>query len=299
MAGKPKTRAKEAAAAAAIRNAVSPAPTIPDAVVTSPDAVRNARAHARAREAGNPSPVRHPGMGPASRNAVDEQQATTVRTLGAQLRPGMRVRIERVRPQWASGWLEDFVLARGEGFGSLLEHVQGEYGGHSYLLQVLAAGDVVLFEGGLQVAGPPLEHGVPINRARWEGRDDDDAPRRNAAMHQPATPAPAFNLEGVVSLASLVLGAFQKHQSEQMGAVREMVTQSRELVVAALGQREQQANKSSFASQLGEIVEATRGIEKVKRQLFGSAAQRTPDDAEPEDETKMLVREAGKQFPRT
>lgn len=301
MAGRPKTRARREAEQQAGAGVLpplqpSPAPVVAPAVASIPDArsATNAGTHARARtRAREPlqSTTRAPTLGTATRAAIDENSARAVRSLATVIRPGMRLRLSRTRPTWAAGFLEDYPVTEGDSLATFFEHVRDEYGGQSYTVEVLAAGDVQAFEGALTVAGPPMERGRPINRAKWEGRDDEPPATRIVA--QP--PPPAFNLEGVVSLATLVLGAFQKHNSEQMGAVKEMVTQSRELVVAALGQREQRETRTSFAAQLSEIVEATTALDKVKKVITGPTPRTLAAPAE-DDDMKLMARAAKKAF---
>lgn len=254
-----------------------------------PDA---APARARARIPLPPT-TRAPTAGPAVRGAIDDSAARVVRSLAQAIRPGMRLRLSRTRPTWAAGFLEDYPVSEGDSLATFFEHVRDEYGGQSYTVEVLAAGDLQAFEGALQVAGPPLERGRPINRNKWEGRDEEPAIR---AVTPPAPPvAPALNLSGIVDLAALVLGAFQKHQSEQMSSVKEMVSQSRELVVAALGQRDKQEQRTSFAAQLGEIVDATRSLDKVKRAIAGPTPPARSSDDE-DDDAALMSRTAKKLF---
>lgn len=305
MAGTPKKRERaQAAAAAAAATPAGRVGGIPDAAAArvTEAAAATAHAHTRAREARPARPATptsassmHGHMGPATRNAVDGQQADTIRAMAAHIKPGVRLRLWRMRPTWCSGWLEDFALERGEGLGYLLEHIRDEYGGQSYKVEVLGLGDALLSEGTLAVSGPPREHGRPIDRAKWECRDDE--PVRADVAQTTRAPSPAFDMRAVVDVAKMFFDMQRAQSDSQLASVRQMVGDSRELVVAALGQREQQTQKQTFASQLGEIVEASRGIERVKKAFGAAAPTRHDDDQEQEqDETKILMREAIKGF---
>lgn len=304
MAGRPKKRAqleleKKIAAVSAggtVPLESSPASSttsapIPDAQQTVGYARTRARTHARPMQ----GTTRAQSPGPATRAAIDDGAARVVRSLATVIKPGMRLRLSRTRPTWAAGFLEDYPVSEGDSLATFFEHVRDEYGGQSYTVEVLAAGDVQAFEGALTVAGPPMERGKPINRAKWECRDEEEQPARRTNVVERA--APAFPVEAIVSIATLVLGAFQKHQSEQLSSVKEMVTQSRELVVAALGQRDKQEQRTSFAAQLGEIVDATQSLDKVRKVIAGPTPRATArGDEDESSDTALMVNAAKKAF---
>jgi len=114
MAGRPKRRAQ--------LEQQSLSTPIPDALSTPEPMRAPAPARARMREA--PTPIRRGGyLGASSRAAADSAAATELNGLAQALRPGAQVRIERVRPSWAAGWIEDLTLDVG-GLGELYEHLQ-------------------------------------------------------------------------------------------------------------------------------------------------------------------------------
>lgn len=323
MAGSPKKRqrrdqAVELAAGAGmlppLEPALPPAPNGPRPATPAASVIADARssnaparAHARAREhagaARTPpqSTTRAPVLGTQTRGVLDDRAARGVASLASTFKPGYRLRLTRLLPTWARGYLEDYPIAQGETLASFYEHVALEHGGLAYRIEVLAAGDVVMFEGTLDVAGPPKERGKLASRARFEGREEEEqpAPRARASTTQVVPASPAFTLEGIVSVATLVLGALDKRENKQMQSVEKMVEHSRDLVVAALGQRDQrekQTERPTFAQQLGEIVDATTALDRVKK-VIGGTTPRTrnaaPDD---DDDTKAMVVAAKKVF---
>jgi hypothetical protein len=250
--------------------------------------------HARARARVAP-PSRVAPLGQATRNAIDDQQANTVRKLAIAIKPGVTLRLERTRPTWCAGFLEDYpVEDQGESLNTLREHLRDEHGGQRYRVTVLQ-GDNVLAEGPIMIAGQPREHGRVINRAKWEGWADEDQ-RPSAA----AAPSNRGELGTLAELIRLFADMQRDSAKAQLESVRDMVTQTRaqttDLIREVVRVREVGTTQRSFTAQLGEIVEATRGIDKVKRQLFGAAK---PEREAPEpDDDQILDREAKRYFMR-
>jgi hypothetical protein len=236
-------------------------------------------------------------MGVDTRAAVDQAQVNTLRAIARVLRPGTRLRLTRTRPSWCAGWLEDITLEPGEGIGYVLEYVRDEYGGAMYRVEVLAAGDVSLYEAPLPIAGQPKDHGQPIDRAKWEGWQRRETRERVQPSHARGAADDGGQLNVVMQIAQLFLGQQRETQSAQLESVRAMVDRQTEqtttLVNAVLERRDGEQQRGSFAAQLGEFAATTRAIDKVRKQVFGAAAGK-PDDGK--EELDPVVDEAKRAF---
>lgn len=274
VAGRPRTRAKREAELAARG-------VIPDAVpqLGAPQAgPTRARAHAHHRSI---------PLGSATRATIDAQQAETVRNIARAIRPGVVIEIERTRPTWCAGFLEAYPVEDGESLRTLREYIRDEHGGQSYVLTALLGEDVIA-RGTEKVAGPPRDMGRVINRAKWEGQPAEER-----------TPAPASSsgMDGLADLIKLFVGMQADASKAQLESVRDMVKETRgqttELMKAVVESRESNNAQQGFAAQLGQFVEASRGIDKAKRQLFGAAKRE-----EPADELDPVEKEAKQFFTR-
>jgi len=259
---------------------------IPDAVaqpLPGPSPV-----HTRVRMPPPPAP-RVPALGNATRDVVDQRQAAAARSLSEAIRPGMVLRVERTRPTWCMGFVEDYPIEEGETLATFLEHMRDEHGGQSYRVHVLGGGDVVLFEGKLVIAGQPKQHGRPINRAKWEGWEEQQQSGANSSRSE---------LGGLTEFLTLFMSQQQKTSDAQLRSVELMVEgtrkQTTELMNSVVAARGDERARQSFTEQLGQFVEATRGIEKVKKQLFGAAAQQQQGGGDDDDVT--LEKEAKRFF---
>jgi hypothetical protein len=238
-----------------------------------------------------PSPAsRVPTLGTATRTAVDERQAQAARSLSQALRPGVTLRLERVRPTWCMGWVLDYPVSEGESLSELRELVRDEFGGQSYRAYVLGPGDVVLFEGKLDIAAPPKDGGRVINRQKWEGRNEPV----DESAH-----APRGELGGMSDFLKLFMDQQRATADAQLESVRQMVTSTREqtteLMRSIVEARGAESKQRSFGEQLGELVDATRGIEKARKQLFGAARERDAG-ADAGDDLERVERQAKAAF---
>jgi len=260
MAGRPKTRARLQAAAQG---------GIPDAL-TEPRANARARADAPARARGF--------VGANARGAVDAAAAGHLNELARQLRIGTTVRIERIRPSWASGWLEDLTLSQG-GYGELLEHLQEEYGGKKYRLTVLLPNGSPGFEATQDIAGPPLDEGTEIDRDEWNGqpgkRERERARERNAIPPAATTPAAAAALDPV-ALVKLMLDMQRDGAERAEKSMRQIAEQNREMMQSVL-QVQQGREAPNLVQQLGELEQAKRALDRMGR-VFGAADRSSDDD---------------------
>lgn len=288
MAGRPKTRARREAAAAT--------GDIPDALT---QATPNARARVRTREA-PPLPLRAGGVGMGARNAADQAAAGQLAGLATALRPGALVRIERVRPSWAAGWIEDLTLDLG-GLGELYEHLQEEWGGRSYRCTVMLPNGAPGFEGRIEIAGAPLEEGTPIDRDEWNGQPgkrerEARAARERVPNARSSNDQPPGGFDALAWMKLLL--EMQRDQADRSEkAMRELVTtsaaQNQDLIDAMLQARTAERGPSLVA-QLGELEQAKRALDRMGR-VFG-AADRSAEPAGDDDLMSGAVKEAAKQF---
>lgn len=259
-----------------------------------PDAVGQpvpAATHPRVRVRVPPLPAsRVPALGAATRDAVDERQAQAARSLSQALRPGVTLRLERVRPTWCMGWVLDYPVSEGDSLSELRELVRDEFGGQSYRAYVLGPGDVVLFEGKLDIAAPPKDGGRNINRLKWEGRDEPTTEKQSHAGDE---------LGGLSGFLKLFMDQQRATSDAQLESVKSMVTSTHEqttaLMRSVVDARGAESKQRSFGEQLGELVDATRGIEKARKQLFGAARERDAG-AEGGTDLERVEREAKTAF---
>jgi hypothetical protein len=296
MAGTPNKRAKRDAlkqAAAQLPNVAPqpkamPAPSIPDAT-RAPARAHDARARARPMP---PNPTRAPAMGRTTHAAIDEQTAKSVRTLASVIAPGLTLRLSRVRPTWAMGFIEDYPVNEGESLSGFYEYVRDEHGGQTYKVEVLGAGDVQLFEGGISIAGPVRVAGRVVNRARFEGRDDE--PARVAP-----TTAPSSSAHHDLEVFKLILGMQRESNDAQLAAVTGLVNRTSETtaqLLGALAQRDANAKPDSFVEQLAQIVDASTALDKVRKVIAPPArAQRASGDDD-DDDMKLATKAVKKAF---
>lgn len=282
MAGQPKRRAKALAAAQQIPEALlgevnAPAPASPPA-------------YARPEP---PKPIRFLSnsgvtVGPQSRAQADHTTASEMARLAQSLRAGVQVRIERIKPTWCAGWIEDLTLDSGS-LAELYEHLREEWGGRSYRCTVLLANGLPAFETRIEIAGRPREEGRLIER-----ETDKPAP---APIVQ--APAPSQDMAGLLGVFQLVMSTNQKATEAQMAAMRELsersAAQNQGLIEAMLQSRTAEQRGGSLAGQLSELMEANRTIEKV-RKTFGAANPGESAPAEKEDLLQGALKEATKGF---
>lgn len=298
MPGRPRTRAKREAAAAAAAGI-----RIPDAQpIPAGTPVPNTRTHARV----SPPRMAMPGfVGNQTKAAADTLEAERLRAVASQIRPGVTVQIERTRPTWCAGYLEDYPIDQdGEAFAELRAYVRDTYGGARFRLTVISSSGITLAEGNLPVAAPPRHFGKPIDRERWEGNlsQRQDAPTTARAPEASPIAAPAASANE--TLLGLVLGLVKDSNQATLTSVREMTAQTREqtadLVKAIIGTRSEERRERSITTQLGELVDVTRAVDKVNRQLFGAAArgqQGDPDEQADREASRFFTRAVfGKMF---
>lgn len=293
MAGRPQRRAKLEQQAA-----------IPEAV-SGPDQGAGGPAYARTppRELPRRQPNTRPKFetltsarpGTQQRELADHVQTDEMTALARALRPGVQVRIERLKPTWCAGWVEDLSLDAGS-LSELYEQLKEEWGGKLYRCTVLMSNGIPAFECRIPIAGAPKDEGKVIVRGEWDGEPKSARATNPAPVVQAA--APASDITGILGVFKLIMDNNEKVATAQMLTMRELsersAAQNQGLIEAMLQSRTAEARGGSLSGQLAELMEANKAIERVKKN-FGAAA--APEGA-PDDEPLLqgAVREAAKGF---
>ena len=307
MAGRPRSRSKRAAAAGgapSIPEATpdpTPAPPVLPTRVRAHDArvhaPADARAHGRPRErtavrletSARPATTERPmAPGPSLRAAIDRTQAATVEDLARVMHGAVVLRVHRLLPVWCEGWCEDFPTEPLEGLGSLLQHLEDEWGGRRYKVTALGEGEAVLTVAQIAIAGTPKWRGSEIDRARWEGRSDDD---RTRALVPHLQQQPPGMFEALVPLFTALLQQQQVSSQQQLEGLRDVMKSQGSSVMEVVKQLARNAGGSKDeqrgpVEQLEQLMQTTAAIERVRKVMVaGSAATRrgapAPKDADP------------------
>jgi hypothetical protein len=278
MAGRPKTRERNAAAAAAAaklgvdpsqlgaRSNVHTLSPVVDAQRLG-DAPTQGRAHA---PAGARARTRALTPGRLQHAAVDQNAEQQMRAFGEVLQAESVVRIERVRPSWAEGVCEDFVTDSGS-LAELIEHVRDEHGGQRYKLTLLSANGTELMVFKLNVPGAPRFEGKVRARSWWTG-DDEQPPRdRNPAsvVVAPSSSGGDATMTAMMGLLSTVLEralAPRDNASDVVATVREIAQTSAQQTGALLTAiaQQQSSPQRGIVDQLGEVLQAHRAIGQLR-----------------------------------
>lgn len=291
MAGTPKKRAaREAAAVESVQQTIATPRAPMREALPSPEqpASPEAQAHARAHDARAHAPARarHAtrramAPGPSMRATADAVQARNVVGLAEALGAATVVRIERLQPRWCAGWVDDFAI-EGTDLGELLQYLRDEWGGQSYLCSALDVSGAVIFDAKIPIAGMPKDCGRVIDRDAWEGRAPTAA-QPTQATQQPTQAAPSDTL-------GLVLGILKDANRAQFEAVKEMrAADSKQMaeLIQSINRRTEAGNAPrapSFAEQVGEVVNATRALSKMREAIAVEAPEpkQAPNVEEPD-----------------
>ncbi len=264
MVGSPRKRARRAAQAA------EPLP--------GPD---NAPAGAPARTGGRAAPAA-PAVGPTVRQYIDARQGEALADLGTALTMGCPVRIERVRPAWCAGWVEDTDIDVGD-MGELYNYLQGEWGGSQYRITALHVDGRPLMAVKLKVAGPPRQGGRLINRGRWEGATAGDELPEGAPPPEPLAvgTVPASN---PLEFVQFMMTESRASAAEARASVREMgEVHSRDVqqLMGLIAKRDETRDESnSLVGQIATLTEGVQAVEELRDTM--TANQPTQDQPEPE-----------------
>ena len=232
--------------------------------------------------------------GAATRKAVDNIQADQLQRLSAHLRPGLTLRIERLRPHWAAGWIEDYPLERNDSMGAVYGYLRDEHGGQLFRVQVLGAGDTMLYEAQIAIAGKPRSNGVEITRQAWEGAQPPQKSQSKPSVESQGQNVGALGL--LMDVMRMFMEQQQKSSEATLGSVREMVAQTREQTTAlleAVTERSAERAPQSLATQLAEVVESAKAVERVRKVFGGGSAAGKSDDS---DGLDGAMREATRAF---
>lgn len=260
MAGTPKKRAKQAAAQAVQQAAP------PDAIPNASVAAMRTRARAPARAV--------PPVGPTTRAAVDAGQASTLSELARHIHPGYTLRLERLRPVWCAGWVEDIAVDTSS-VGELYNMVRAEFGGSHYRVVVLGNQESVLYEGRLTIASPPCVGGLPINRAKWE-QLMQGVERSPARERSPANEAVTDRSAGDHTLVRMLWEQSRELSKIQAESSRATVEAMQTMLAKVMSQQQPARSGGSFLEHLGEFVQAQQAMERVSK-VFGRARRDEAD----------------------
>jgi hypothetical protein len=295
MAGTPKKRARLAQQEAAAAGA-APTPRV-DAPLEFADALpsstQRAPAHTRARERRGGASVPTPGPKaaylPNVTRVADQHVSSELQQLTQALHASTSVDIERTHPLWCKGWLETYDLQSPD-IRELRAYIQSEYGGQLYRISVLNPQGAILYTATLPIAGQPKERGRVITRDDWD-----------PVARQPAAPAAAANGgSGDAGLLRTVVDMMREGQRDQLAAVKDMISssndQTRNLISQIVTVRTGEGQRESFGKQLGELVETSKQIDKVRRVFAGPAPKPAEPTAAADDDMDPLLKEAKKAF---
>ncbi len=258
MAGTPQKRARRAAARGEPLNAPA----------HDADAHTHARAPARAYQAATPP-------GPATRATVDQLGADQLADLAAALQPGVTVRVERTRPTWCAGWVEELDL-EAAGLGELYEYLADEHGGLAYRVTALYADGKPLYTAQLRVAGAPREHGTPINRREWEANMRGE--EHMAPVVAAAAAAGVTGPSEMMQFLGLFLKESRESRNDVLTAVKEVTGQSATNTTALMTALTDQANKAregnTLPAQIGELTAGMKAVEDLKETVAATTIPR-------------------------
>lgn len=266
MAGTPQKRARKAMAAEPLPDPNAPA--------------RDTQAPARA-PTGARAPAA-PAVGPTVRQLLDSRQADALHDLGTALVMGCPVRIERVRPAWCAGWVEDTDIDVGD-LGELYNYLQGEWGGSQYRVTALHVDGRPLMAVKLKVAGPPRQGGRLINRGRWEGATaGEDLPE--GAPVAAAAAAGASPLADPLAFVQFMMTESRTSAAEarsSVQAVAERHSQDVQQLMGLIATRDATRDESnSLVGQIATLTEGVQAVEELRDTM--QASQPTADAPEPE-----------------
>jgi hypothetical protein len=236
-----------------------------------------ARAHARARDGTSP---RVNPIGPEVRKAMDSRAADDIEALSTLLAPGLTVRLERVRPLFAAGYVGE-VPIDGDSVGELLDWIKHEHGGQLYKATVCAADGSIVYVARIPIAGPPRRMGRVLSRAAWDGLDDDDATPARAANPAPAAPATPqrSSMSEMLELFGELRAMSESRQEATLGAVREMITthqtQTQGLLTAIFERIDPERNAGGFRARIQELADAANALEEI-REVIGVGPHAAP-----------------------
>lgn len=296
MAGNPKKRARELQAALQAAPNVDPvglhtaAPRAGAAtrgiepLDTDHEGYARERTHARTR-AREPIPVHRVPLGPTTRNSVDQRTALDLATLADQLQPGLTVRLERLRPTWAAGWVEDVPIDDAD-LGGLLDYLSHEHGGQMYRATVLASDGSQLYTARIPIAGAPRRRGRVLAREAWEGLPEPAQVVAPVAAAQ----APQSQLGDLLQVMQAMQKQGDARQDATLGAVEKMVASQQKQTADLMTALFRNNAPPNLRAQLAELVSATQAIEEIREVLGGPERGAAPPVASDDDGRSQVNR---------
>ncbi len=250
--------------------------------------------------AGPAAPARAEGPAAATRRIVDDAQAEQLGKLADTIGAGMTVRLERVRPSWCAGWVEDRELDTAD-LGELYAEVAATWGGERYRVTVIHPSGQVLHTATIRIAGPPRLHGARINRRAWDAALQGTELDQGGVPTAAAVVAPAAGaleqLGGEVSFLKLFLDEQSKSRDHIYGTVERMAQthakQTHELIEAFAKEATQNRERTSLTGQLAEVAESMQAVDGLRTAVADSIPKPPEDEEEP---TSPLARRAGEMF---
>jgi hypothetical protein len=221
-----------------------------------------------------------------------------MRKLAALIKPGVSVRIERVRPTWAAGWIEDYPTeATGDALGDLYEHLRDEHGGQLYKLTILAPGEQPLYVGAQAIAGPVRVSGRATGREAFELSTKPVAERAPSSGSSEPFPIGAM-VTAFGSLMQMMMGQQREAAQMQIDAVRDLVKSSQkqgsDLANIVLNRREDEREQRGLAGQVTELLEGMEAVDQVRKR-FGATRSSNGSEASG-DPMQGVLGEAAKGF---
>jgi len=200
-------------------------------------------------------------LGPLTRKTIDRVTADTISDISDHLQSGLRARISRIRPTWCSGWLEDQQIESSE-ISPLLEYLAAEYGGQSYRITLLGLNGKALYDGQLQIAGPPKSRGKPIDRDQWEGIHASTKP---AQVVQPQVDT---NSIAMIELMKSVMDAERAAAKSQLASVRDFIESTKAdnatLLKALIAQKNTETQQSDITTQITNFANVSKALSKLR-----------------------------------
>lgn len=236
-------------------------------------------------------------MGAETRRLVDQVQAAALSGAAELLQPGVTMLVERIEPQWCSGFLGYYELESGN-VQDLYVYMKETWGGRRYKLTALSVDGKPAWDMRLNISGVPLDEGQAIDRVQYLGLPTPATTTAPAQQHY-APPQQPQQVDAL-AIARLVLEAQREGAKERTQGFEALVSsqaeQTRGLVEAVTRRDQDREQRSSFRTQLNEVVEASQELEQVRRVLAPEPRASRREESEPEDPMRGALREASKDF---
>lgn len=235
-------------------------------------------------------------LGSATRRQLDTREAERVDHLQELLVPQTLVRISRVQPVWAEGYIEHYELDEDEGYAELFDYIQGEHGGRKYRIEVLSSdGRTLLYSGKMRIAGPVRVGGAIATRESFEG-----APEQRPLQHAVVS-NPARGGNETLDIIDRVM-KMQGGGNDKLAAVLDNMSKRQTEMLREFTEKMNRAPNPIGGTQtldtlLDGVVETSKKLERVRAALGGGSQGDgdEPDDDKASDDESM-IKTFGKQI---